>query len=363
MRNVLPPLSYVQTLETSIASNIGVGVEASNATVSGDDSYHANSGNTLVLPPMDPYGPKTRWIDIFSRGTMGCSWSLNSSAPYVITTPSSGFTGGIGNDTRVYVSIDWSKAPPAPNSTIVNIQVSQSCNNNTWGNYPSPSVQVPVNNTAVPSSFSEGFVESDKHIAIEAEHHSKSTEVDGVSYLTLPGHGRTLSGVTLMPVLADTQPAGTGPVLVYNIYTFTRTPLANVTLYLSPSLNQNGGGFGQYRPLKYAIAFDFAVPQTRQFVANVTSELNLPNGWNSAVSDGVWGVNSGNSTTTTHDLSVPGAHTLKIWAVEPGVIFQKIVLDLGGVRRSYLGPPESFRIGSDVVAGYEGTNALGVKLS
>lgn len=362
MRNILPPLSYVQSLETSLAGNIGIGVEASNATVSGDDSFHPNSGDTLGLPPMDPYGPKTRWIDIFARGTAGCQWSLKSTAPYVITTPSTGTTGGNGVDTRVYVSVDWSKAPPAPNSTIVNINVVSSCDNNTWGNYPAPTVQVPVNNTAIPSSFT-GFVESDQHIAIEAQHTTFTNEVNDVSYITLPGHGRTLSGVTMMPVLAASQPAGTGPVLEYSIYTFTNTSRANVTLFLSPSLNQNGGGFGEYRPLKYAIAFDDEVPQTIQFVANVTSELNMPNGWNGAVSDGVWGVSSGNMTTTTHDLSATGEHTLKIWAVEPAVIFQKIVINLGGVRQSYLGPPESFRAGTDTVGSYDGTNALGVQVS
>ena len=85
----------------------------------------------------------------------------------------------------------------------------------------------------------------------EAEHSSRNTAVKGVSYVTLPSHGRTLSGVTLMPVLAPSQPAGTGPVLEYDIYTFTNTSVANVTLLLSPSLNQNGGD----RPLKYGIAF------------------------------------------------------------------------------------------------------------
>lgn len=363
MRNILPPLSYVQELETSLAGNIGVGVEGSNATVSGDDAWHANSGDTLVLPPMDPYGPKTRWVDIFARGTAGCQWKLSPWKDYVIVTPSTGYTGGEnGTDTRVYVSIDWSKAPPAPNTTTVSINVTSSCGSQ-WGNYPSPTIQVPVQNVVVPSNFT-GFVESDKHIAIEAEHTSRNTAVNNTSYTTLPSYGRTLSGVTLVPILSPTQPVGTGPALEYDVWTFTNTSQANVTLFLSPSQNQ----MGPSRPLKYGIAFDEEVPKVIQFVSNYTGG-NYPQGWNQAVADGVWGLSSnqwlttGNSTITKHNLSKTGKHTLRIWSIEPGVVFQKIVIDLGGVRTSYLGPPESFRVGVDQTGAYDGTNFAGVDVA
>lgn len=354
MRNTAPPLSFVQQLETSLAGNLGIGVEASNATVSGDDEYHTNSGNTLTLPVMDPYGPKTRWIDVFSRGTGGCQWALISGASYVQITPSTGFTGGTnGTDIRAYVSIDWTQAPAAPNTTMVTISVNSSCG--VWGNYPNPTVVVPVTNLAVPTNFT-GFVESDGHLSIEAEHTSRNTTANGVSYMTLASYGRTLSGVELFPVTAPSQFPDQGPVLEYDIYTFTNVSMANITLLLSPSLNQQGAA----HPLKYAIAIDDETPQIIQFIGNYTG-ANMPAGWEGAVSDGVWGLPaSGETTTTMHDLSQTGKHTLKVWCLEPGVVVQKIIADLGGVRYSYLGPPESFRSGVDEVGRYDGTNFAGV---
>ncbi|RDW82743.1 hypothetical protein BP6252_03855 [Coleophoma cylindrospora] len=348
MRNALPPLSWVQELETSLAGNIGVTVEGSNATVSGDDMYHSLSSNTLTLPPMDPYGPSTRWIDIFARGTSGCGWKVAPGKDWVMATPSSGTTGGNGSDTRVYLSVDWSRA----NTSVVTINVTSSCA--TWGNYGSPKVQLPVNLTSISPTFTSGFVESDGHISIEAEHATANTSVNGVQYITIPSYGRTLSGVTIMPVIAPSQPAGTGPVLQYKIYTFTPAPNATLTLYLSPSLNQNGA----LRPLKYAVQIDAQPIQTVQFVANATNG-NLPTGWTGAVADAVWGLSSGNSTTTTHNLNATGEHTISVWAVEPGVVFQKLVLNLGGLRKSYLGPPESFRAGVDTLGGYKGLDFAG----
>ena len=35
----------------------------------------------------------------------------------------------------------------------------------------------------------------------------------------------------------------------------------------------------------------------------------------------------------------PGRHTVKIICGDPGVVVQKIVLDFGGMKRSYAGPP------------------------
>jgi hypothetical protein len=48
--------------------------------------------------------------------------------------------------------------------------------------------------------------------------------------------------------------------------------------------------------------------------------------------------------TTKHTIASPGPQVLKIWALDPGLVFQKLVIDTGGLEPSYLGPPESPRL-------------------
>ncbi len=104
-----------------------------------------------------------------------------------------------------------------------------------------------------------------------------------------------------------------------------------VATITSPTLN-----FVPGRGLRLAVSFDDEPPQV---VTLVPADYKAQNGnrdWEKVVGDNARCVRS------THTLATAGSHTLKLWMVDPGVVLQKIVVDCGGVKPSYLGPPESF---------------------
>jgi hypothetical protein len=150
------------------------------------------------------------------------------------------------------------------------------------------------------------------YISIEAEHYTANT-----GWELIPDYGRTLSAMT------SSTPDAT---LEYRM-NIPITGQIEVETILSPTLN-----FVPGRRLRYAISFDDAPPQTIDTLANNTNR-----DWETTVKDSV------RKVTTTHSISTPGAHTLKIRLVDPHLVLEKIVINLGGLKPSYLGPPESPR--------------------
>lgn len=331
MRNTLPPLAYVQLLENSLAGSLGLTVESSNGSIPGDDRYNTvGYGNdTLVLPVLEPYGEKTRWIDVFSKGNQDLTWHLTPDAPWVKLSQTTGrFRATSQQDVRVEVSIDWSKAPEGYHIARVNVNSTSD-----WGNFGAPSVSVLTNKTSVTSGF-RGFVESRKTISIDAPNFTRNStgSEKSVYYQLLKNLSKTSSSVTIFPVdfTARLTPAN-APKLEYDVYAFNPHDKANITLYLSPTLN-----FDPDRPLRYAVAVNDDTPVENLYVPSARP-LDMPAGWGQAVSDAAW------KKTTTHRVPA-GKSTIKVWALEPGVVLHKVVVDLGGVRPSYLGPPESTRV-------------------
>lgn len=359
MRNTLPDLRFVQDVWPSLGGEYGVGVEGSNATIMGDDRWHALSSNVLELPPLEPFGAQSRYIDVFHRGSKSCNWSAAIREEYVKLSQYNGTVGGNnGTDSRVYVTVDWDKAPKAPSTSQVYINVTSDCKGFEKYSGADPKVMATIINRELPESFKEGFVESDGHVSIEASHYQKVNKGDSDSsleYHTIKNYGRTLAGMGLYPLDTEKLKVGEGPALEYDMYLFSNHSAVNVTLFMSPGANY----LGDRNPLEYAIVLypsgnkqpDPTI--VRPIGPNVGT--NMPDGWGYAVGNAVWGLH-GNYTTSSFKVPKEGAYTLRIWALLPNILIQKIVVDLGGVRDSYLGPPESFLLGRDEQGKYNGTS-------
>ena len=172
------------------------------------------------------------------------------------------------------------------------------------------------------------FVEKHGVISIEAEHYAEGVTRDGVGWEVIPGLGRTGSSVAVFPTTAASIDSSSlrnaAPRLDYDVRFSTRGA-ATATVYLLPTFPLVDG-----RGLRLAVGLDDQPPQ---FVT-----VDVP------VDSREWAEGVLNGTVTgSVQLKVPdaGEYVLRVYMVDAGVVFDKLVLDFGGLRPSYLGPPET----------------------
>ena len=170
------------------------------------------------------------------------------------------------------------------------------------------------------------FYEQDRYVSINASHYLKAVNTSLIHWKVIPDIGRDGDGITTLPVTANEQNiSNNSSHLEYEIYTFD-TGVAKIQCYFSPTLN-----FHNDEGLKYAVSIDDEKPQT----ISINKEDNNVNTWEQ------WVANNIIIKDTSHTFLKPGKHTVKYWMVSPAVILQKIIIDFGGVKASYLGPPET----------------------
>lgn len=310
----LPKLSYT----TSAAKNALMGVTAQGNTASFPTTAK------LSLLPLSPFTPTDvdRWVEIYTRDNGTFSYKITSSASYINVANSQGKLTAPGgpSDARSLITVDWASAPSGSSTATLTIS-----------NVDSPTavatVTVPLENVAIPSDF-KGHVEYAGVVSIEAEHFSPPP-ASSAEYMIVPDYGRTRSGVKLPPK-TPSQAAGKGHVLVYPFYTFTSASAATLTVYLSPSENANPNS-----PNKYSFSVDGANPATVQPVP-LSDGSKQPAGWSEAVIQ--------NAYVSKQNLGklAPGKHELRLWLLEPTMVVTKLVVDVGGLKSSLMGPPESY---------------------
>ena len=171
------------------------------------------------------------------------------------------------------------------------------------------------------------FYELDGYASMEATHYTRKVDAGKLKWKVIPDIGRDGNGITTFPVTAAEQSVNkNSPHLEYEIYTYGSGEV-KLNAYFSPTLNFHNDPDG----LRYAISVDDEQPD----VISLNKEDNDTKTWSQ------WVANNIIIRTSTHTIAKAGKHTVKYWMISPAVVLQKIVIDLGGVKPSYLGAPET----------------------
>ena len=91
--------------------------------------------------------------------------------------------------------------------------------------------------------------------------------------------------------------------------------------------------------MKFAVSIDDDEPQIINMHAGTeVQDWKYPRWFNDAVS------NKTIVKSATLKVSKAGLHTLKLWMIDNGIVYQRIIINNGGLKPSYLGPPESLKL-------------------
>jgi len=171
-----------------------------------------------------------------------------------------------------------------------------------------------------------GFIfdsETKGYVAMEAEHWYSSKATAETEWTTIPYMGRTLSGVALMPYTKNTE----GASLTYKMHLPAGITSVKVLVAVKSTLAFNGTGH------RYEIGFKDNETQTVFFNERLNEDpANIYSVYYPTVAQRV----KADVVELPVNVGTDGVVELTVNPLDPGIVFEKIVVDYGGYRSSYL---------------------------
>lgn len=190
-----------------------------------------------------------------------------------------------------------------------------------WNNPPHSILpKVTYVDSSTVQSTSKVFMEKDGYVSIEAMNFYHANASAQVSWTEIPNLGKTVSAITTLPVTAPLDEQ------VYVEYKVDIQSIGKAKLIVltSPTLNYNAN-----KGLRYAVSINGGEEQILNINGHYKGEL------------GRWQANRIIENVTEHHFAKAGEYSIRIRPLEQGIVIQKIMLDFGGLKPSYLGAPES----------------------
>ena len=267
-------------------------------------------GAIPALPAFQRELPRRRYIDIFVKAPANTHWTAMASAPWIKLSGIHGTITDNDPESRLYVSIYWKIAPDGGQGSIA-----LSCDGTP--------TKFQVNVRVAPHNSAAGvsFLESERIVSIYATHADATTG----AWEVLDGLGHT--GASLRSRLENPSVDGVAaaPSATYRFATTTTDDKASLRVIALPTLpitSENG--------LRVAASIDGASPTILDLKAPEFSAAWRQN------------VLTNTAVGVINNLVLkPGAHELKVWALDPGVILDRYEINFDGAPKAYDPVPET----------------------
>ncbi len=247
------------------------------------------AGTTVNLFPLVQNEQDSIFVNLFPKSDKPVEWSFFDKPDWLIVKD---INTHLFAEKRLILSVDWNKL-----NDNVSAALSLVVNGNRY----------PINLSALVNKTDKG-IESNRMIALNA---SESTTMSKQARI-VQGLGHSLNAVALS--------VDKSQFIEYTIYT-TSTGEAVIRTYLIPNQPIEG------KDLRFTIAVDNEKPQTVSLATEFRSEpwkVNVLR--NQAVKE------------TVHQFDKPGKHTIRIYALDEGVVLDQIMVDFDRNRQFYQVP-------------------------
>jgi len=292
-----------------------------------------------VLPVLSAYLKDSAFVDVFLKGDGELEWKAEPKQPWIRLSADQGKLTTADGEQRLWVSIDWDQLPTAGNALEAPLGQDYQLippSYKVYGtiDFSSKDTTVTINVSTFNPKFEElksfdGFVEGNGYVSINAENASSRKAGKEAAWEQFGGIGYSGNVVaalpfTAAPVIEPEAIKEQSPMLEYDFYTFNFGD-ADVRVQAVPT-----HPFFDGRSVRCAVAIDDAEPVIIDF-----KTVGRSNEWKQNVLKNA-AVKSANQM-----IKEPGKHKLKVWMVDPGVMIDQILIDLGGWKDSYAFPPET----------------------
>ncbi|MBQ5818677.1 MAG: glycosyl hydrolase 115 family protein [Bacteroides sp.] len=164
------------------------------------------------------------------------------------------------------------------------------------------------------------YQEADGYVSVLAENFTRRMNGSTTQWVVIPNLGREGSAITTQPY------TNTPDAEMYLEYDFVTDASGEATVHVVCSSTLN---FNDYKGMRYAISIDGGEEQIVNVNGHYRGEL------------GRWQSEHVISTDTKHQVAKKDKHTLRIRPLDQSLVLQKVMIDFGGLKRSYLGAPQS----------------------